>query len=334
MSYRPTISVYNNGHIADIGYYRNWDDKDLFYEAFAIAALFYKCKSIPEYNAKKFGRQKVYYSVEPEIFENTEENLKFFESHSERPILVDLTAKCIYISEGTKEKSELLAIPSALEHHKNYGFRKVRRRTGMSYTDCLLAGIPYTYDPTAYEEYEEEIPAVNRITVRNVDQVLVHCRIPFDHVDMDGLLNMFLEYEELQSHLSTTILELLQKEKELEYKKGYVNIMRKSLDTDKYGKESSIVCDLHVGEHLRQIRGMDYYKSALAYKVEGEYPYHYLIGIKYRTGLTPDCRNYVYTSVSKASIYCGAIVLIKKDGRIVRAVDKYNSRGVSIDKEQ
>ena len=81
MSYRPTISVYINGHIADIGYYRNWDDKDLFYEAFAIAALFYKCKSIPEYNAKKFGRQKVYYSVEPEIFENTEGNLKFFESH-------------------------------------------------------------------------------------------------------------------------------------------------------------------------------------------------------------------------------------------------------------
>ena len=106
--------------------------------------------------------------------------------------------------------------------------------------------------------------------------------------------------------------------------------MRKSLDAEKFGKGSSIVCDLHVGEHLRQIRGMDYYKSALDYKVEGEYPYHYLIGIKYRTGLLPDSRNYIYTSVSKASIYCGAIVLIKEDGRIVRAVDKYNSRGASI----
>ena len=138
MSYRPTISVYINGHIADIGYYRNWDDKDLFFEAFAIAALFYKYKSIPEYNAKKFGRQKVYYSVDPEIFENKEENLKLFESCSERPILVDLTEKCIYISEGTKEKSELLTIPSALEKHKNYGYIKVRRRTGMSYVDSHL----------------------------------------------------------------------------------------------------------------------------------------------------------------------------------------------------
>ena len=210
MSYRPTISVYINGHIADIGYYRNWDDKDLFFEAFAIAALFYKSKSIPEYNGKKFGRQKVYYSVEPESFENTEENLKLFESCSERPILVDLTEKCIYISEGTKEKSELLAIPSALDNHKNYVYMKMRRRTG----------IPYTYDPTAYEEYEEKIPAVDSITFRNVDRVLVHCRIPFDHVDMDGLLNMFLEYEELQSHLSTEILELLQKEEELDSYKG------------------------------------------------------------------------------------------------------------------
>ncbi len=220
MSYRPTVSVYINGHIADIGYYRNWDDTDLFFEAFAIAALFCECKSISEYNAKKFGRQKVFYSVEPETFENTEENLKFFESCSEWPILVDLTAKCIYVSEGAKERDELLTIPSALESHKNYGYRKARRRTGMSYVECLLAGIPYTYDPSAYEEYEEEIPAVDRISVRNVDRVMAHCRIPFDHVDMGGLLVLFLEYKELQSHLSTTVLELLQKERQLKVEKN------------------------------------------------------------------------------------------------------------------
>ena len=97
MSYRPTISVYIDGHIADIGYYRNWDDTDLFFEAVAIAALFHDCKSVSEYNEKKFGQQKVYYIVSPETFENTEENLKFFEEHSECPILVDLTAKSIYI---------------------------------------------------------------------------------------------------------------------------------------------------------------------------------------------------------------------------------------------
>jgi len=109
--------------------------------------------------------------------------------------------------------------------------------------------------------------------------------------------------------------------------------MKKSSDAKIFDKGSSIVCDLHAGEHLRQIRGIEYFKNALDYKVEGEYPYHYLIGIKYRTGLTPDCRNYVYTSVSKASIYCGAVMLIKNDGRRVQAVDESNYYGRKTDKE-
>ena len=215
MSYRPTISVYIDGHIADIGYYKNWDDIDLFFEAVAIAALFRDCKTISEYNEKKFGKQKIYYSVEPETFENTEDNLKFFESCSEWPILVDLTAQCIYISEGAKEKDELYAIPSALEDYENYGYRRGLRRIGMSRVECLLAGIPYTYDddPTAYEEYQEEIPAVKRISIRNVDRVMAYCRIPFDHVDMSEILEMFMKHEELQEHLSVTMTELLDKEK-------------------------------------------------------------------------------------------------------------------------
>lgn len=109
--------------------------------------------------------------------------------------------------------------------------------------------------------------------------------------------------------------------------------MEKTLGTKIFGKGSNIVCDLHVGEHIRQIRGMEYFKSALDYKVEGEYPYHYLIGIKYRTGLTPVYRNYIYTSVSKASIYCGAIMLIKEDGRRVQAVDPLNYYSRKTDKE-
>lgn len=101
-------------------------------------------------------------------------------------------------------------------------------------------------------------------------------------------------------------------------------MMKNSFCAKKFDKGSSIVCNLDVGEHLRQIRGMDYFKTALDYKVMGEYPYHYLIGIKYKTGLLPDSRNYIYTSVSKASIYCGAIVLIKANGRIVEAIDESN----------
>ena len=214
MSYRPTISVYIDGHIADIGYYRNWDDTDLFFEAVAIAALFHDCKSVSEYNEKKFGQQKVYYIVSPETFENTEENLKFFEEHSKCPILVDLTAKSIYISEGAKEQDELLSIPSALEKHDNYGYRKAYRRMGMSAYECLLAGIPYHYDPLAFVEYQEEIPAVDRVTLKNIDYVMAHCRIPFGHVDMDYILKLFLKHKELRRHLSVNTGELLNKEQE------------------------------------------------------------------------------------------------------------------------
>lgn len=52
MSYRPTVSVYINGKIVDNGYYRNWRDKDLFYEAITIAAFFGDCKSREEYYDK------------------------------------------------------------------------------------------------------------------------------------------------------------------------------------------------------------------------------------------------------------------------------------------
>lgn len=220
MSYRPTISVYVDGHIADIGYYRNWDDTDLFFEAVAIAALFSGCKSVREYNEKKFGRQKVFYSLEPEEFENTEDNLQFFESCSEWPILVDLTAKCIYISEGAKEEEELNAIPSSLDSHENYGYRKMHRRTGLSRVEALLAGVPYKYNPTAFEVYEEPIPAVASISVQNVGYFMSHCWIPLSQVDMEEVLGMYLKYDELQKHLSTTMLDLLQKEKELMLKKA------------------------------------------------------------------------------------------------------------------
>ncbi len=204
MGFRPTISIYINGHIADIGYYKYWECEDLFFEAFAIAALFNKCQSISEYNDKRFGRQKVYYSIDPVIYEKTEENLKVLENCSEWPVLVDLTAKCIYINEGALEKSELLDVPSALEMCKNFGYVK-----------CLEDGISYTCALTSdYEDYEKEIISDDRVSIRNIYWVMEHCRIPFDHLNMDEILNIFMEYHELWRHLSNRTVELLQRENE------------------------------------------------------------------------------------------------------------------------
>ncbi len=99
--------------------------------------------------------------------------------------------------------------------------------------------------------------------------------------------------------------------------------MRKTLCSKKFDKGSNIVCDLAVGEHLREIRGMDLFKTALDYEVMGEYPYLYLIGIRYRNDLFPNRRNYIFVSVSKASIYCGTKVLIRADGSRVKAFDAH-----------
>ena len=70
MSDRYTISAYLQGKIADIGYYRNWDEKDLLYEAVATAALYEDCRTVEEYRQKRFGRQNIQYIVDPELIEN------------------------------------------------------------------------------------------------------------------------------------------------------------------------------------------------------------------------------------------------------------------------
>ncbi len=96
MSFRPTISVVIDGKIADIGYYRNWYVKDLFVEALALAVLYSDCRTLEEVRYRAFGVQKIGYVVEPEIFENTQENLRWLEDCSEMPITVDLTRRAIY----------------------------------------------------------------------------------------------------------------------------------------------------------------------------------------------------------------------------------------------
>lgn len=96
MSFRPTIAVVINGKIADIGYYRNWPMEGLFIEALGLAVMYRDCRTIEEFREKAFGTQKVGYIVEPEVFENTQENLRFLEDCSEMTITVDLTRKAIY----------------------------------------------------------------------------------------------------------------------------------------------------------------------------------------------------------------------------------------------
>lgn len=98
--------------------------------------------------------------------------------------------------------------------------------------------------------------------------------------------------------------------------------MSKSIITKEFNKRSKIVCNLNVGDHLKRIQGLDFFTTAYDYEVMGEYPYLYLIRIKYRIGSIPETGDYIYTTVSKGSIFCGSVVLIKEDGRRVEAYQK------------
>ena len=115
MSFRPTIAVFADGRIADIGYYKNWLEKALFLEALTIALIYSDCGSVEEYRERKFGTQKIFYSLSPEMIENTDEELDFLISCSELSVAVDLSAGCIYVSEKPLSAEELDALPSALD---------------------------------------------------------------------------------------------------------------------------------------------------------------------------------------------------------------------------
>ncbi len=166
MSYRPTISVYINDRIVDCGYYQNWYDKDLFYEAVAIAAFFGNCSSREEYYDRMFCTQKVFHVLEPEVFEATEENLRWFEEASEFPVIVDLTEKCIYTNfGGALSGSEL-------------------KKSGKLPTQRISAASP-----------DEVFTAV-----------LKCCKISFRHWDMEAIRNIISEWKEAKHHLSTNLL--------------------------------------------------------------------------------------------------------------------------------
>jgi len=115
MSFRPTIAVFAKGLIADLGYYRNWDERDLFFTALRIALEYSECKTIEEYRQKRYGTQRVYYILSPEAIENTQEDLRFLIGCSEFPIAVDLTAGCIYVSEEPLSGEGLSALPSVFD---------------------------------------------------------------------------------------------------------------------------------------------------------------------------------------------------------------------------
>ncbi len=213
MSFRPTISVYINGHIVDIGYYRNWDEKSLLYEAVAIAALYEDCRNAGEYLQRRFGRQKISYVIEPEVFENTEENLKWMESCSEWPILVDLTARCIYRGTEAKSGEALRKIPDYDEDI--IGYRTMHKpvwRPGTCEEAAFQSGDywGYSHKNKRYRETREEVPGYTRVnTGTEFADLLDYSKLPFDRMDLKEVICCLKTWPEARYHLSRDIMKQL-----------------------------------------------------------------------------------------------------------------------------
>lgn len=122
MSDRPTISVYLDDHIADVGYYRNWTGYGLLWECCDLAKRLDGCRSYaevqsrlgklsedsgfppspelsPEFNAPEHD-VKLTQMLAPLAREgghHPDEDLMLeMESYSEFPIVIDLSRRCFY----------------------------------------------------------------------------------------------------------------------------------------------------------------------------------------------------------------------------------------------
>lgn len=208
MSYRPTISVYINGKIVDIGYYKNWRDKDLFYEAVTIAVFFGDCKSRDEYYEKMHNTHELIYVLEPETFEATEENLKWFEEMSEFPVIVDLTEKCIYASyKGALSEKELQERPSVTDKRKiicnKEVWKKIRPEKG-DFVDHMING---SYYDSGYGYVDK---AIKRISANSPDDdftaILKNCKISFAQWDMKEIKELILKWDKAVYHMSKMLL--------------------------------------------------------------------------------------------------------------------------------
>lgn len=208
MSYRPTISVYINGKIVDIGYYRNWHDKDLFYQAITIAAFYCDCTSKEEYNERMFGTKEIIHVLEPETFESTEENLKWFESLSEFPLMVDLTEKYIYASyEGLLSGRALKERPTATDNRKSLCSKKVWKKLRPEkgdYMDHIMNGSFYD------SGYGYADKAIQRISTNSPDEdftaILKNCKISFEQRDLKAIRRIILDWDMAVYHLSKKLL--------------------------------------------------------------------------------------------------------------------------------
>lgn len=120
MSFRPTVSVYVGGRIADISLCRNWLPESLLMESVSLLLLGAECKTREEYLMKRYGATRIDHFLFPERIPNTEAGLKKLESCSELPILVDLDTRNIYVGTRALSAQELRSRPNVVAEEPRF----------------------------------------------------------------------------------------------------------------------------------------------------------------------------------------------------------------------
>lgn len=132
MSFRATISVRYAGKPAGIGYYRNWDDLHLLFEAVALAAAADCCPDVISY--REMVRRADPGRSSEISDEEEDEVIRDLEEVSEYPIVVDAVSRRIRL-EGSWPHAE---------QRKMFREQEVIRPT-VDVTELLCGeGIPYT----------------------------------------------------------------------------------------------------------------------------------------------------------------------------------------------
>ena len=126
MSMRPTIAICCEGHIAAIGIYRNRGLGSLLLEAFRLYEHFKDCASAEALSARlaaEYSRRNPGHNMPKE----TEAERKRLLRRSEFPLIVDLTARCIYYGYRVFTQEELRRRPDSVTMMAGWSDRQVHQ---------------------------------------------------------------------------------------------------------------------------------------------------------------------------------------------------------------
>lgn len=175
MSFRPTIAVYFRSRPIALGYYRNWYAEDLLFEAVALALLFESCASREELD--RAVRASWLNSALPLDYPEHDEIIRSIEECSELPVVVDLSARMIYVSAGPLTEEELKKRIPARDLLGDEELRSKFARLSGRRIARGLSGTSFT-------------------------SLLTYCTFDFSLFDRDIILSLFRENSALSGRLS------------------------------------------------------------------------------------------------------------------------------------